>query len=57
MNKYNYLLPFMTFPIADDFNTLIPPTPADNIEAADLGLNETSGSVSSSLAELSSSSL
>ena len=47
----------MAFPIAEDFNTLIPPTPADKIEAADLGLKETSGSVSSSLLELSSSSL
>ena len=39
------------------FKTLIPPTPADRIEAADFELNETSGSVSSSLAELPSSSL
>ena len=52
-----YLFPLTYFPVAAVFKTLILPTPADNIEAADFGLNETSGSVSSSLVELSSSSL
>ena len=53
----DYLFPFMNFAFCDVFKTLIPPTPADRIEAADFGLKVTSGSVSSSLAELSSSSL
>ena len=53
----SYLFPLIYFAVAAVFNTLIPPTPPDNNEAADFGLNETSGSVSSPLVEPSSPSL